>query len=347
MKSDSYSNLKQQWDHKLPFVLYSLPYQKQCTAYLQNDDRLLTDVQLQKTGFVFGGFDMENQLYIIEGDNELVLDEFTYNEDAVEFSISDQGDKKSHISTVQKAVEHIKNSALEKVVIARSVTAHLKGHPLAVYSKLYHKYPNAFTYCFYHPMIGLWFGASPELLVSTTNSNFKTVSLAGTRWAELSDSWGTKEIEEQQLVTTYIKSRLDDLDLSYQYTDVQTIKAGHLLHLKQEFKGELKSSKLIDLIKALHPTPAVCGLPTSVANSFITVNENLDRSFYAGFMGPISHENQNAINTSYLGVNIRCMQVVDDCALLYVGGGITADSDPELEWEETVKKSQILTTVFD
>jgi isochorismate synthase len=64
-------------------------------------------------------------------------------------------------------------------------------------------------------------------------------------------------------------------------------------------------------------------------------------------MGPINHQNQNALNTCYWGVNIRCMQVVDDCALLYVGGGITADSDPELEWEETVKKSQILTTVFD
>lgn len=347
MKSEFYFKLKQQWQKGLPFVIFSLPFHTHTTAFLQDNDRLTADSQLKNKGFAFGGFQLENQCYTIESDTVLTTEDYLVTDESIDFSIVDQGDRQRHIQTVQAAIEQIKSSTLEKVVVARAVKAHLKASPIAVYAKLNSNYPQAFTYCLFHPKLGLWYGASPELLVSTTDTTFKTVALAGTRWADLSDRWGTKELEEQQLVTRYIKGQLEDLKLNYHCSDVETIKAGKLLHLKQNFEGQLNDSQLIDLIRALHPTPAVCGLPADLANSFIKSNEELERSFYAGFMGPIGQFDDKGSTYSYLGVNIRCMQVLEDSAELYVGGGITADSDPALEWEETVKKSQTLSSIFD
>ncbi len=346
MKPDFCSKIQKQWDSKLPFVLFSLPHQSHTTAFLQNEDRLNHDALLQKKGFVIGSFDSK-AIYTIESDQVLTVNELNCSEALMEFSIFDQGDRQKHIQSVQKAVNFIKNSSLEKVVLAREIKAHIKANPLNIYSKLNKTYPKAFTYCFYHPQIGLWLGASPELLVSVADKEFKTVSLAGTRWADLSTQWGSKELEEQQLVTRYIELQLRGLDLTFDCFDVETIQAGNLLHLKQEFTGQLNESQLIDLIKALHPTPAVCGLPANLAQQYLKENEDLDRGFYAGFMGPVQQIDSRGEVYSYLGVNIRSMKIDRQTASLYVGGGITADSNPELEWEETVKKSMTLSSIFE
>lgn len=346
MKLDFCSKIQKQWDSKLPFVLFSLPHQSHTTAFLQNEDRLNHDALLQKKGFVIGSFDSK-AIYTIESDQVLTVNEFNCSEALMEFSIFDQGDRHKHIQSVQKAVNFIKNSSLEKVVLAREIKAYIKANPLNIYSKLNKTYPKAFTYCFYHPQIGLWIGASPELLVSVADKEFKTVSLAGTRWADLSTQWESKELEEQQLVTRYIELQLRGLDLTFDCSDVETIQAGNLLHLKQEFTGQLNESQLIDLIKALHPTPAVCGLPANLAQQYLKENEDLDRGFYAGFMGPVQQIDSRGEVYSYLGVNIRSMKIDRHTASLYVGGGITADSKPELEWEETVKKSMTLSSIFE
>jgi isochorismate synthase len=95
------------------------------------------------------------------------------------------------------------------------------------------------------------------------------------------------------------------------------------------------------LIDALHPTPAVCGLPKESAKEFILENEGYDRSFYTGFLGELSVENR-----SNLFVNLRCMQVKDATYYIYIGGGITSASVPEKEWEETVAKSKVMLRVL-
>lgn len=346
MKRDFCSIINKQWKSQLPFVIFSLPHQNHSTAFLQNDQQLVKDPELKTKGFVMGSFDSK-QLFTIKSDTVLEVERVECSEGEMEFSIFDFGDRQQHIERVQKAVTHIQNSSLDKVVLARTLKAHIKAHPTAIYSKLNQAYPQAFTYCLYHPTIGLWVGASPELLVSVTDKQFKTVSLAGTRWADLSSSWGTKELEEQQFVTLFIEGRLKELTLSYDCSEVATVQAGNLLHLKQEFTGQLQNASLYDLIKALHPTPAVCGLPLELAQSYIKEHEALDRSFYAGYLGPIQQTDASAVPFSYLGVNIRSMKIENDIAHMYVGGGITADSNPELEWEETVKKSQTLSSIFD
>ena len=114
------------------------------------------------------------------------------------------------------------------------------------------------------------------------------MSLAGTQPYANKENivWGNKEIEEQQLVTDFIENKIKDIAKNILIEKAKTVKAGSLLHLKSKVNGELcKSSSFISLIKALHPTPAVCGLPREKAKAFILQNENYTRSFYTGFLG--------------------------------------------------------------
>ena len=142
---------------------------------------------------------------------------------------------------------------------------------------------------------------------------------------------------------------------------VETIKAGNLLHLKTRVSG-LLTSNLKEVVTVLHPTPAVCGLPKVTAKQFILNNENYNREFYSGYLGELNIKEKTTRNTnrrnvennaysavktiSNLYVNLRCMQLTDVKASIYVGGGITKDSIAENEWQETVNKTQTMKKVL-
>lgn len=185
-------------------------------------------------------------------------------------------------------------------------------------------------------------GATPETLLSIKGKVFKTMALAGTQLFKGIEKvdWGEKEKEEQQIVTDFILNQLQGFPV--QITDPFTKKAGSLLHICTEISGELSSNdQLGNLIHKLHPTPAVCGLPKEKAKSFIIKSENYKRAFYTGFFGEL-----NFNYTSDLYVNLRCLQIKGHSANLYVGGGITEDSNPINEWEETVSKSEVIKRVL-
>jgi isochorismate synthase len=208
-----------------------------------------------------------------------------------------------------------------------------------------HNYTNAFVYCWFHPKVGLWFGATPETLLYIDKNEFTTMSLAGTQVykGENNVVWGAKELEEQQLVTDFIANQLKTITSNLNIDKTETVKAGNLLHLKTKVTGNLlPDSNLKDLIRSLHPTPAVCGLPREITKAFIIKNENYSRSFYTGFLGEL---NQSKTKTA-LFVNLRCMSVKDNKASIYVGGGITKDSEPEKEWLETVSKSKTMSRIL-
>jgi isochorismate synthase len=96
------------------------------------------------------------------------------------------------------------------------------------------------------------------------------------------------------------------------------------------------------VLHSLHPTSAVCGMPKQEALSFILEKEGYNRAFYSGFLGPVHLQGQ-----SNLFVNLRCMQLQKTSAILYVGAGITQDSIPCAEWDETVLKSKTLLSVLE
>lgn len=255
---------------------------------------------------------------------------------------------------VAKAVRAIRAGEMEKVVLSRDIGEQLSADlsPIGALEAMEQEYPGAFISLVSIPGVGTWMGASPEILVSVNEDKvFHTVALAGTQPASATESvataiWRQKEIEEQAMVERYILKCFKALRLR-DYTEVgpRTVIAGNLMHLRTDFKVDLKEvdfpTLASDMLALLHPTSAVCGLPKEPALQFILENEGFDRSYYSGFLGPV-----NSTSGTHLYVNLRCMELLEENAILYAGAGITAESNPEKEWQETQHKMQTMRRIL-
>ena len=194
------------------------------------------------------------------------------------------------------------------------------------------------------PGIYFW-GATPELLLEVRGSTLETHALAGTRargdsperdfslGAELLSS--RKELEEHQLVVEAVRHRLEGSVEKLEWgTNPRLLKLSRVQHLVTDFKGQLsEASNPTEVIRALHPTPAVCGTPRSLARDWLRTNESLVRGWYSG---PIGWRSLNGDST--FRVALRCARMSPRQMVAYAGAGIVAGSDPEAEWEETSLK---------
>lgn len=255
---------------------------------------------------------------------------------------------------VERAVQKIESGQLEKVVPSRFKDIVLPDpfDILKTFDALGSKYPNALISFISSPTLGTWIGATPELLVSVDDKMvFKTVALAGTLpYHEGMDlksvAWTQKEIEEQALVTRYIINCFKKIRLrEYDEHGPKTIIAGNLLHLKTEYAVDMNAVNFPNLgsvmLKLLHPTSAVCGMPLAAAREFLQEHEGYDRELYSGYLGPV-----NVKQTTSIYVNLRCMQLFDNHARLYAGAGVTADSVAGKELEETEMKMNTLLNII-
>ena len=182
------------------------------------------------------------------------------------------------------------------------------------------------------------------------SNEIKTVALAGTQLATKANTviWQEKEQTEQQLVTDFIVESLEGLVKDITISSPYSVRAGNLWHIKTDISATLKSRKFLQkVITALHPTSAVCGLPKEAAKRFIIENEGYDREYYSGFLGELNIDllTFKTLQTD-LFVNLRCMKIVKDKAQLYIGCGITKDSDPEKEYLETVNKAMTMKKIL-
>jgi isochorismate synthase len=255
---------------------------------------------------------------------------------------------------VKKCIDQIESGSFEKIVPSRAKRVDLKDSfdVIEVFQKLCMAYPNAMVSFIHTPEAGAWIGASPELLVSVENkTNFKTVALAGTKMFEEGTNlkqvaWTQKEIEEQALVSRYIINNFKKIRLrEFEEHGPKTVVAGNLMHLKTEFAVDMKATNFPQLgsvmLNLLHPTSAVCGMPLEPSLEFLQQHEGYDREFYSGYLGPV-----NVDNNIHLFVNLRCMQLLEEQAIVYAGAGVTSDSVPETEWEETEMKLNTLLKVI-
>jgi isochorismate synthase len=254
-------------------------------------------------------------------------------------------DFQAYSAQFKKMKAALDNGEVQKVILSRTIQV---NHALTkeipeVFSRLLQQYPKAFTYLVASRQTGIWMGASPELLFSRQDGICTTVSLAGTRSHDAEEaSWTQKEIEEQGLVSNYIDNLLKDFKVTRcQKEGPFIIKAGNLTHLKTSYAfKDGPFFKLAQFVEALHPTPALCGESKEVAMCLIQKVEKQDRSYYGGFLGPVDQ------GTIDLYVNIRCMKVTPTHSTIYVGGGLTRQSDLLSEWNETILKSKTLLSVL-
>ncbi len=249
--------------------------------------------------------------------------------------------KNEYLDFANQYLEDFKKGRASKAILSRIKKVEFSLNPESYFDALCEKYPTAFVYLISSKEFGTWIGATPEVLVSVENGNGKTMALAGTRPANDSVEWTSKERDEQQYVTDYIDSKLKELSIdSIESDGPKTVLSGPVEHLRTDFEFELNATRQVELIEALHPTPAVCGLPLRESFEMINEIEAHDRGLYTGLIGWIGAETQ-------LYVNLRCAQIIDAECYLYVGGGLTIDSNPENEWVETENKAKTLLNVME
>ena len=341
--------LEEALKEKLPFVVFRYPKSDKIQLWIQNSNELIQNSAFDVEGFVFAPFDLKDEVVIFpetaSQQFEASLSDVKFEEHVQIEKIQSDSEKSRtfHISLVASGIDFLNNSNCRKVVLSRKEQVDVPNFDLVVaYKSMLQKYDNACVYLWSHPKVGVWMGASPERLLKFENNKIETTSLAGTQAFSEKLTWGEKELEEQQIVTDYIADVLEDHVESVQIDGPKTSKAGSLAHLKSVLTGKLKStSQLKDIIEKLHPTPAVCGMPKEQSQDFLSTHEKYNRSFYTGFFGELSF--RKATN---LFVNLRCLQYRNKKVYIYVGGGITAASKAENEWEETVAKADIMKAIL-
>ncbi len=351
----------------LSFVTFRLPQQDHTTTYIQTDSKGVHGRSVHElsgeTGFVMAPFDTRNGHPYLLIRPDLVVESNQISRSIIrqveELQARPEVKWKTGASVVtgkdpyMKQVEEIRSSistgAFQKAVLSRIRV--VEGNYLSLVPKLFQsicrKHPNAFAYLFKSEDV-FWMGASPEPLLRLRENSLSTVSLAGTRpFAEKHmdiNKWTVKEVLEQEYVTRYIHDVIHSFGIrDYRVSSPYVKKAGNLVHLRTDFSlafDKIKG-KFWDLVEALHPTPAVAGQPKADAIRFIKGLEPHDREYYTGFLGPIDRDRKID-----LFVNLRCMKMTPESLSLYVGGGITLDSDPSDEWDETRWKVESLLKIL-
>jgi len=353
-------------DKKLHFAAYRLPGKSEITVIIQRDQEIRELKNLvthfPQKGFLITPFSREtgDKTFLIRPDfilrNSISTQQF--NEilclpelpaRVIENGQTEETQKEQYISQIRNIIERISASEFEKVVLSRVKT--IKGNYMSrltgIFNALCETYNHAFIYLFCVNG-NCWTGATPEPFVCSKEGSLITVSLAGTRSYDARNmeisNWNRKELLEQEYVTRHIEKVLIGFSVKdYKKSGPYTSRAGNLSHLRTDFTFSVESAGkgLPSLINALHPTPAVCGMASGKAMDYIRSAEKHSREYYTGFLGPVGID-----DLLQLYVNLRCMKVLDDHLALFIGGGITQDSIPEEEWEETEIKADTLLSVL-
>ena len=352
--TDLFQKVTAQHEQQLPFVVFCKPNSDVLVGLFQNNSELFFVKNFEEKGFAFAPFDGLKIPYIPQNQSEVCVEkvitsDFYITNEKV-FSKNETA-KNDFENLVQSGVEAIQSGSFRKVVLSRKEEITIENFAVeTVFRKLVLNYPMAFNYCFFHPKIGLWFGATPERFLKVVNDEIQTVSLAGTQVFNATENviWETKEKEEQQFVTDYIVNNLKKHASQVMVSEPYTTKAGNILHIKTDITAKLKTKEnLKNIIETMHPTPAVCGLPKTVAKDFILANEGYEREYYSGFLGELNVDLATfTTEQSDLFVNLRCMKIKDNTAELFIGCGITKDSIPGKEFVETVNKSLTMKKVL-
>jgi len=362
--------------HGGSFSLWRLPESEEKTLMVCNSGAVIQEeVSLEdsKAGFAFAPFNPKEGKFFFNADlifrfagdeltegPDLTNTKYTIQKDDSSISEKEKSksfyfrDKASHRSPhfkdiVQDAIDRIEKGSVEKIVPSKFKDVALPENfdVLKTFYRLCEKHPKAFVSLVSSPDTGTWLGASPELLVSVEGDKFRTIALAGTLpyHSEINlkfVAWTQKEIEEQALVCRYIINCFKKIRVrEYGEHGPRTVIAGNLLHLRTDYEVDMKEVNFPQLgsvmLKLLHPTSAVCGMPFEPAIDFLQTHEGYDREFYSGYLGPV-----NFADASKLFVNLRCLQLFEKSARIYAGAGVTADSDPQKEAEEVDMKIQTL-----
>lgn len=243
--------------------------------------------------------------------------------------------------------DKLTSGKLRKVVLARSRRTGLgQGtDPMRLFANACAAYPTAFVALVTTRAHGTWIVATPELLIESHGGELRTVALAGTMRrgdGQEPPKWGKKNREEQAVVADYVQDSIRPLSKECGRSKTETVTSGGLCHLMTTFRFTLRDGNTVaDVANALHPTPAVCGMPKDAALKAITEVEHCQREYYSGFAGPVT-----ADGDADLYVTLRCAKIDGGGCTLFAGGGLMPESRAEDEWDETEAKMESIRRIL-
>jgi salicylate biosynthesis isochorismate synthase len=251
------------------------------------------------------------------------------------------------IPYVESIRRGIGDGAMEKVVAARAtrLTLSRQVDPVTVFGEFLATAPDRYCFLFCSGR-SAFVGATPELLFAKRGSRLESHALAVT--ADVGDGdeltprareilGSEKSRREHAIVVRYIVDAISPLCMSFEQARLpRPRRFGRLVHLDTEIRGELRANvSAVELLRALHPTPAVAGLPKAAALRWIARHEPTSRGLYAGAAGYV-----DATGDAEFVVAIRSGLVRGKDAYVFAGAGIVRDSDPVAEFAETRAKQQ-------
>ncbi|MEO7430112.1 MAG: isochorismate synthase, partial [Acidimicrobiales bacterium] len=255
------------------------------------------------------------------------------------------------VAAATKVMREAPPDGLRKVVLARELTVEADApfDRAAVLDRLRGAYPGCFIF-----HVDGFLGASPELLVGRSGDIVRAQPMAGTA-PRGGDPTADSRLGAALLASpTYRHEHQITIDMVHDtllpwcsYLDYEAepsvVGVANVQHLATLVEGRLSqpAPSVLELVAALHPTPAVNGWPRELAGQWIADHEGFDRGRYAGAVGWV-----DARGNGTWAVSIRCADIAGTTARLCAGNGIVADSDPATELAETQAKLQALLSVL-
>ncbi len=249
----------------------------------------------------------------------------------------------------------LKNNQLEKLVLSRQKIFSISNHPdwNFIFEKLEKKFPECYLFL-NKSKNSYFFGVSPEKFISVNNRKIEVEAVAGSapRSKQQPEDMNyenglmvsTKNLKEHKYVSEFIINVLKEYSINIISSDNPEIKKlDNIQHLITKVSAKLKAKdKLFELIEALYPTPAVCGVPKNDAIEYIRQLEDYDRGLYSGLIGWLDFNG----NCDF-SVTIRSALAKDKEITAFAGAGIMEDSDPDEEFIETQLKLKPILMLFN
>lgn len=255
--------------------------------------------------------------------------------------------KKRWFESVKQAKTLIESGNFEKIVLARElkITSEKQICATRFLHQLRREYPSCYTFLIQSDKHNIFLGATPEKLFSLERNALKTEALAGTTSRGKTATQDTllekrlqnsaKDREEHSYVIDAIVSKISPFAHNIEVAEQPTVrKYTNVQHLYTGITATLSSDQSpLELVRSLHPTPAVGGHPQEIAVPHIQQLEQFDRGWYAGPIGWFTTNNR-----AEFSVALRCGLIQHKKITFFAGCGIVEDSDPQTEWEETKLK---------
>ena len=247
---------------------------------------------------------------------------------------------------IKRAKESIKNSSLEKIVVANRQKIHLSKIDIGkTIQNLIIRYPNCTTFM-YKNGESIFFGSTPEKIFDYNGEVLRIQALAssipnnGQKFSEIESSFKNSTLrKEHNIVVNHFIQKLKSISKEkIIISDPMIIELENIYHLLTKLQIKIKHLNHLNILESLHPSPALSGYPVDEAIEWIRKYETFHRGWYSGTIGYIDN------NESHFYAALRCANFLSNkqTIMAYAGNGIVENSNADFEIKELKSKFKVI-----